>query len=49
MVLAVILAIIGISVFLSTNNPFSLLNLSDQYAAATTEVQNICYWQQGRP
>lgn len=39
MILAVILAIIGISVFLSTNNPFALLSLSDQYAAATTEVQ----------
>ncbi|WP_414470172.1 DUF4386 family protein [Methanobacterium sp. ACI-7] len=39
MLIAVILAIIGISVFLSTNNPFSLLSLSDQYAAATTEVQ----------
>jgi hypothetical protein len=39
MLLAVILAIIGISVFISTNNPFSLLSLSNQYAAATTEVQ----------
>lgn len=39
MFLAVILAIIGISIFLSTNNSFSLLSLSDQYAAATTEAQ----------
>jgi hypothetical protein len=36
---AVILAIIGISIFLSTNNSFSLLSLSNQYAAATTESQ----------
>jgi hypothetical protein len=39
MLIALLLAITGISVFLSTNNPFSLLNLSDQYWAATTEVQ----------
>lgn len=39
MMIALIFAIIGISVFLSTNNPFSLLSLSDQYVAATTEVQ----------
>ncbi len=39
MIIAVILAIIGISVFLSTNNPFSLFSLSNQYAVATTEAQ----------
>ncbi len=39
MLIALILAIIGISVFLSTNNSFSLLSLSDQYWAATTEAQ----------
>jgi hypothetical protein len=39
MLIAVILAIIGVSIFLSTNNPFSLLSLSNQYWAATTEVQ----------
>lgn len=39
MFLAVILAIIGISIFLSTNNSFSLLSLSNQYTAATTEAQ----------
>lgn len=39
MFLAVILAIVGISIFLSTNNSFSLLSLSNQYAAATTEAQ----------
>lgn len=39
MILSVILAIIGVSIFLSTNNPFSLLSLSDQYWAASTEAQ----------
>jgi hypothetical protein len=39
MVLAIVLAIIGITVFLATNNSFSLLSLSDQYMAATTEAQ----------
>jgi hypothetical protein len=39
MVIATILAIIGITVFFATNNPFSILSLSNQYAAATTEAQ----------
>ena len=47
-VLATILAIIGITVFLATNNPFSMLSLSRQYAAATTEAQKtmiVAAWQ----
>ena len=39
MALAAILAIIGTAVFLATNNPFSMLSLSDQYAAATTDAE----------
>jgi len=39
MMLATILAITGIAIFLSTNNPFSMLSLSNQYAAATTDTQ----------
>ncbi|MGB6872852.1 MAG: DUF4386 family protein [Dehalococcoidia bacterium] len=39
MVLALTLAITGIAVFLATNNPFSMLSLSNQYAAATTDAQ----------
>lgn len=39
MMLAIILAITGIAVFLATNNPFSMLSLSNQYAAATTDAQ----------
>ncbi len=38
MALATTFAIIGIAVFLATNNPFSMLSLSDQYAAATTDA-----------
>jgi len=39
MFLAIILAMVGITIFLSTNNPFSMLSLSDQYATATTNMQ----------
>jgi hypothetical protein len=39
MTLALLLAITGIAVFLATNNPFSMLSLSNQYAAATTDAQ----------
>lgn len=36
MLLATILAIIWITVFFATNNPFPMLSLSNQYATATT-------------
>ena len=39
MALAVALAGIGIAVFLATNNPFAMLSLSDQYAAAATAAE----------
>jgi Domain of unknown function (DUF4386) len=39
MMLAMILASIGIAVFLATNNPFTMLSLNNQYLAATTEAQ----------
>lgn len=39
LLIAIILAITGITVFFATNNPFSMLSLSNQYTAATTEVQ----------
>ena len=32
-------ALLGIGIFLATNNPFAMLSVSDQYAAATTEAQ----------
>ena len=39
MVIALALALLGIGIFLVTNNPFSMLSLSNQYATATTEQQ----------
>jgi hypothetical protein len=38
MAVALTFALLGIAVFLATNNPFSLLSLSRQFAAATTEA-----------
>lgn len=38
MALATILALLGVGIFLATNNPFSMLSLSHQYAAATTNA-----------
>jgi hypothetical protein len=48
MALATTLAIIGIAVFLATNNPFSMLSLSDQYAAATTDAQGSLFLAAGQ-
>jgi hypothetical protein len=39
MAIAITFALLGIGVFFATNNPFSMLFLSDQYAAATTDAQ----------
>jgi hypothetical protein len=33
------LALLGVGIFLATNNPFSMLSLSNQYAVATTAAQ----------
>ncbi len=48
MALATTLALIGIAVFLATNNPFSMLSLSDQYAAATTDAQRYVFLAAGQ-
>ncbi len=48
MALATTLAIIGVAVFLATNNPFSMLSLSDQYAAATTDAQRSLFLAAGQ-
>ena len=37
--IALTFALLGIGVFFATNNPFSMLSLSNQYAAATTDAQ----------
>jgi hypothetical protein len=39
MVIAMTFALLGIGIFFATNNPFSMLSLSNQYAAATTDAQ----------
>ncbi len=39
MVIALTFALLGIGVFLATNNPFSMLSLSNQYATATTDAE----------
>ena len=36
---ALIFALLGVGIFFATNNPFSLLALSNRYAAATTDAQ----------
>ena len=48
MALATTLALIGIAVFLATNNPFSMLSLSDQYAAATIDAQRSVFLAAGQ-
>lgn len=39
MTIAVSFALVGMGVFLATNNPFTMLSISNQYAAATTDAQ----------
>lgn len=39
MAIALTLALLGIAIFLATNNPFSILSLSSKYAVATTDAQ----------
>lgn len=39
MVIALILGIVGITVYFASNTAFSMLSLSNQYASATSEVQ----------
>ena len=46
--LALIFAITGVAVFLATNNPFSMLSLSNQYAAAATDAQKELYLAAGQ-
>lgn len=48
MTIAVPLGLVGIAVYLSTNTGLSLLSLSDQYAAATTEAQRSMFEASGQ-
>ncbi|HWI62121.1 MAG TPA: DUF4386 family protein [Symbiobacteriaceae bacterium] len=45
--IAAVLALLGIAVFLATNNPVSMLRLSDQYAAATTDAERATFLAAG--
>jgi hypothetical protein len=39
MAIALICALLGIAIFLATNNPFSMLTISNQYAVVTTATE----------
>ena len=39
MAIALTLALLGTAIFFATNNPYSMLSLSNKYAAATTDVE----------
>jgi hypothetical protein len=42
------LALLGVGIFLATNNPFSMLSLSNQHAAAATEAEKSAYLAAGQ-
>ena len=48
MVLVVTLALLGVGIFLATNNPFSMLSLSNQSAAATTDAEKSAFLAAGQ-
>ncbi len=48
MVLTLTLALLGIGIFLATNNLFSMLSLSNQYAAATTDAERSTFLAAGQ-
>jgi hypothetical protein len=48
MAIAMAFALLGIGIFLATNNPFSMLSLGDHYAAATTDAQRSTFLAAGQ-
>jgi hypothetical protein len=46
--IALVIALLGIGIFLATNNPFSMLSLSNQYAAATTDAERSTFLAAGQ-
>jgi len=48
MAIAITFALLGIGIFFATNNPFSMLSLSNQYAAATTDAQSSTFLAAGQ-
>jgi hypothetical protein len=48
MAIATAFAFLGIGIFFATNNPFSLISLSDQYAAAVSDAQRASFLAAGQ-
>jgi len=48
MLIAVVLGLIGIAAYFSSNTAFEILSLSNQYAAATTEAQRTMFLTAGQ-
>lgn len=47
MVIAITFALLGIGIFFATNNPFSMLTLSDQYAIASVDAEKSAFLAAG--
>jgi hypothetical protein len=48
MAVAVACALLGVGIFFATNNPFSMLSLSNQYTAATTDAARSTFLAAGQ-
>ncbi len=48
MAIALAFVLIGVGVFLATNNAFTMLSLSNQHAAATTEAERLAFLAAGQ-
>lgn len=48
MALATILAFVGIALYFASNTAFSMISLSDHYAAATTDAQRVQFLAAGQ-
>ena len=48
MAIALIFSLLGAGIFLATNNPFSMLSLSNQHAAATTDAERTMLLAAGK-
>jgi len=46
--IALTFALLGIGIFLATNNPVSMISLSNQYAASTTDTQRSTFLAAGQ-
>jgi hypothetical protein len=48
MAIVITLALLGVGIFLATNNPFSMLSLSSRHAAASTDAERSAYLAAGQ-